>query len=260
MKKLFSLTISLLMTIVMVAALVPASDAFAANNDGDSSAVRVGITYHNQTITAALENSGAEVVLLPTVKTKTEARQQLSDISAIVFPGGRPVDPQRYSEKNLYSKRINKVRDRSETCYIKVAIKKDMPVLGICRGHQLLNVVSGGTLYQNISKQFEPKNGKHVNHRREHTIKVYADTIIGGMIGEGTHRVNSRHGQAVKDLGENLIVSARSKDGSVEVIEMTNRTFVVGIQFHPEDLTSQAKFQKIFDTLVKYGTKYKKKQ
>ena len=113
-----------------------------------------------------------------------------------------------------------------------------MPILGICRGIQILNVAAGGTLYQDISYSIQsPILHNQNSHLSDtcHPIKITLNTIIYNILGKKSI-VNSAHHQAVKDLGNNFIISSISPDGIIESIEMQNKNFVVGVQWHPEML------------------------
>jgi len=134
------------------------------------------------------------------------------------------------------------------------------PVLGVCRGMQLINLAAGGTLFQDIADQM-PGSIKHdyfpfagQNFTRDylaHEVSVVPGTRLAGVFGAGSLRVNSMHHQGVRDIGDGLVVSATSPDGLVEGLEGGNGRYVVGVQWHPEALTdSQAAARRLFDEFV----------
>ena len=214
--------------------------------------LKVGIT---QTTTApgmnvyiaAATAAGFEAVTLPVVSTEAAAKRALDGIDAIILTGGEDLDPKWYGEEPLKDsdgKNVNVVnarRDTSDMLYIKGALGLDMPMLCICRGMQLLNVVCGGTLWQDIPMQI----GDAVVHRDPnkrifvtHLIRIEKGSLLNTVVGYSVAKVNSWHHQAVKDVGEGLVVTARADDGIVEAMEMPGKTFVFATQFHPEQLVN----------------------
>lgn len=200
----------------------------------------------------AAKYAGFETVILPTVKTEAEAAKVLAGIDAIMLTGGEDIDPKWYGEEALrdkYGKNVNSInapRDTSDMLYIKGALELDMPMLAVCRGMQLLNVACGGTLYQDLPMQI----GTAVTHRDPaqsrfvtHLIDIEKGSLLNSLVDFTVARVNSWHHQAIKDVGEGLVVTARAQgDGIVECVEMPGRLFVLGTQFHPEQLVRQSGF------------------
>ena len=137
---------------------------------------------------------------------------------------------------------MNKERDVSDFAILQEAIDEDMPVLCTCRGLQLLNVLSGGSLVQDIPTSEEFKDTQdQIMHRDPaqedftyHELTIEEDSLLAKIVGDTTLKANSWHHQGVKDLGENLKVTATSEDGMIEGIERTDCSYVVGVQFHPE--------------------------
>lgn len=186
----------------------------------------------------AVEKAGGKPVLLPLISSEEEAEELLKAIDVLIMTGGEDIDPAYYNEEpdpNL--EEVNKERDVSDFALLKVAIEKDFPVLAICRGCQLLNVITGGTLYQDLPTGFNSK----ISHRDPeeedfayHDITIEEDTILAGMLGTGPISVNSWHHQGIKDLGDGLIVTATAEDGLVEAIQKEWAPCIIGVQFHPE--------------------------
>lgn len=154
----------------------------------------------------------------------------------LLLTGGGDIEPSRYGQEFNGSNPPNPERDRTELALARAYLEAGKPVLGICRGHQILNVVLGGTMVQDL--------GEHLNlfHRkisadRVHPVRAQEGSILHALYGE-TFPVNSAHHQAVDALGEGLVVTARSESGVVESIELPGRP-VLGVQFHPERMTCE---------------------
>src|SRR5699024_7269696 len=139
---------------------------------------------------------------------------------------------------------INPTRDVFETALIKEMLAQDKPILGVCRGAQIVNITLGGTMYQDIHSQIDGDLLQHsqrapVGHG-SHFVEVTTDSLLHQIVGTDTLRVNSRHHQANKDAAPGMIHSAKSSDGLPEATESTKHRFVLGVQWHPENLAAQA--------------------
>lgn len=222
---------------------------------------RIGITWFGSyrsygKYVSAVESAGGEVVFLPQVTSLTQARGALKNIDGMVSIGGGDLSPRYYGEEaSPLLERIDAARDTSDHWILKAALELDLPVVGICRGIQWINVLHGGTLYQDIPTQL----GLKTSHRDPagkvsvyHDVTVTGDSLLAQMIGAGTMEVDSWHHQGIKVTGQGLKVSARTADGLVEGIEATDKRFVVGVQFHPEKLytSRNSKFLNVFKRLV----------
>jgi putative glutamine amidotransferase len=158
--------------------------------------------------------------------------------------GGEDIDPSYYGEEpNEKLETVNEVRDTSDSLLIKAALDEDIPMLCTCRGMQFLNVLSGGTLYQDLPTQ-NPSDIEHRDPDRKvfakHEITVDKDNIVAAAFGgEGTYTVNSWHHQAVDQLGDNLKVVATAPDGIIEAIVREDKDYVMGLQFHPEAMIAE---------------------
>ncbi len=189
----------------------------------------------------------------------------IESIDGLILTGGEDIDPLKWfgEEPVPATGGIVPVRDFFDIHLVRAAVARGIPVLGICRGEQVINVAFGGTLYQDIPSQAKSKNP--VKHRQSapreygtHSISVKKDSrlyeILGADVaGSGKLSVNSYHHQAVKDVAPGFVVSAYAKDGIVEAIEMKNDPHVIGVQFHPEGLISAGDdtFLPLFLNLVK---------
>ena len=188
-------------------------------------------------------------VTLPILKDVSAIREQVKLLDGIVLSGGRDVDPHFYGEEPLEKlEAIFPERDVHEMALIKAAIDLKKPILAICRGMQILNVVYGGTLYQDIS--YAP--GEHIKHyqigtpyQATHSIKIDKSSTLFRMADKlEVERVNSFHHQALKKLADGLKVVATAPDGIIEAVEGTNEDgmFILGVQFHPEMMYDKSTF------------------
>ncbi|PIP12327.1 MAG: hypothetical protein COT45_03060 [bacterium (Candidatus Stahlbacteria) CG08_land_8_20_14_0_20_40_26] len=188
-------------------------------------------------ITAIMESGGIPL-LLPSVDVNGEgniilASHMLSRIDGVLFTGGGDIDPLFYGEHRMASlSRVYRKRDGFELALAKVAVKEGLPVLGICRGCQVLNVMGGGTLKQHVDSHWQ----ELPEERAVHCIKIEKGTKLFDIMKEEEVMVNSFHRQAIKELAFGFIISAYADDGIVEGIESTKHKFIIGVQFHPEYL------------------------
>ena len=165
-------------------------------------------------------------------------------INGLVITGGDfDISPILYGQSNKNSKNEKLLRTSFELKLCEKSLKKNIPVLGICGGEQLINVSLGGTLIQDInSLKYKTLEHEQLNPRNQTSHKVYIEpkTLLYKIIGENIINVNSAHHQAIDKLGHNLKVSGKSKDGIIESIESLNHKWCIGIQWHPEFLITQA--------------------
>lgn len=183
----------------------------------------------------------------------------LDTLDAVIFSGGGDIDPSYWSEeRHPAADGFDEQRDTFELQAIPKVIARDMPMLGICRGLQTINVAQGGSLYQDIPDQIanalqhrQQKDGK-TRDEPSHPITIDAgDNPLRAAVGSDTTMVNSFHHQSVKDIGEGLEVIARSDDGVIEAMWLPAMSFGLAVQWHPEMLAPQFPDQaRIFDALV----------
>jgi putative glutamine amidotransferase len=196
--------------------------------------MRVAVTFGNETrlgpYEAALREVGVDSVRNP---------ESLDSLDGLLLSGGADINPTRYGHSNAGSDEVDDARDELEMRLLREALAADVPVLAICRGLQVFNVVCGGTLIQHLPStpvhRVRPKGAESGRHPAAHQIWVKPNTRLAEIIGAGEHEVNSRHHQAIEVLGEGLIESARSSDDVVEAIEKHGAAFAVAVQWHPED-------------------------
>jgi putative glutamine amidotransferase len=215
---------------------------------------RVG---QNQTYVKALVSAGAAPLLLPNLTDKDLLRSIYEKLDGLLLSGGGDIDPGRYGEA-IHEKcgRIDAERDEVELALTRWAVEDGKPLLAICRGIQILNVALGGSLYQDIEAQISKALAhtwypEYPRSHRSHNVAVTPETRLAQILDLETLPVNSLHHQALKDLAPPLTVSARASDHVVEAVELRNHPFVLGVQWHPEDLApDDARQQGLFALFV----------
>ena len=170
-------------------------------------------------------------------------------LDGIVVGGGDDIDTSLYGEAAQPKIRIDPERDRLELQALDVAEARGMPVLGICRGSQMINVHRGGSLHVDIHEVYEeaPRLRTVLPRKR---VTIVPDSGLYRILGLSECRVNALHHQAVNRLGEGIRVVARERSGVVQGIEAEGQRFLVGVQWHPEYLIADPRQQNLFRTLV----------
>lgn len=229
-----------------------------ATDAGDVSPLLSGriINYVDTAYVAAIEAAEAVPLLLPTVQDAGVCRRLLGQVdSLIVTGGGRPLPDALLALDPLPSLREqNEVRYHSDSLFIQEALSAGMPLLGVCRGHQMINEVLGGTTYRQLAPDL-PEAGRHSQYPRPgdepaHRMRVAPRTRLHTVLGEDEVEVNSFHVQAVWRVSPLCVVAARSDDGVIEAIESQVHPFVVGVQYHPERMPEAAHSRKLFRALA----------
>lgn len=180
----------------------------------------------------------------------------LGRLDALVVAGGADVDPRLYGQPAAAARHVDPDRDRLEGELIRWAVAAGKPVLGICRGMQLLNVVLGGTLYQeaaDVYPGFRPTHGLYRRVTLRRPIHVLKRGWVSALLGTGrkTHLVNSLHHQAVAEVAAGLEVVAVDEHGMVQAVELTRKdVFAVGVQWHPELMPHSSVQMSFFRALV----------
>ena len=203
----------------------------------------------------ALMNVGAMPFVLPVAKDSVAADKIVSMLDAIVFTGGEDVNPAYYGEGIDGTEDINYQRDSSEMLLVRAAVRAGIPILGICRGEQVVNVALGGSLVQDIPTQVDSALSHREPDRfreRVHTVDFEPGSYIAGIFGKDTLGVNSSHHQSVKTAGRGLRITGRTSDGVVEAYEGLPELNIVCVQFHPEAFAryGDETFLKIFQDLL----------
>lgn len=214
-----------------------------------------------------VEAAGGLPVLIPYFEKAETIESFLDLVGGLILAGGRDVDPRHYGElPHPRLKEIEPPRDSVELETIKKALERDMPILGICRGIQTLNVAVGGTLFQDISSLIsteiehsnawnsvlDPKTSQY-----HHPIEIDPSSRLFEIIGEKSIVVNSYHHQSVKDVAPGFKVVARAPDGIVEGMESLNHSFVLGVQCHIELLWDRDhRWLNLYRVFVKASERY----
>ncbi|SFC48162.1 putative glutamine amidotransferase [Marinospirillum celere] len=167
----------------------------------------------------------------------------------VVVTGGHDIDPVLYAAQPEVEPRYDAARDKLEMAVIDLALTKGLPILGICRGAQLMNVYRGGTLYQELHGQRE-KTSHRWTILPLKTLCVHPKTWLAEFMGSQTARINSLHNQAINETGAGFKVSGTDLDGIVQAIEDPEYGFLIGVQWHPEFLLFLKKQRQLFKALI----------
>jgi putative glutamine amidotransferase len=209
----------------------------------------------------AVEGAGGLPVVMPPMDDGA-VEPLLDRISGVLLSGGPDIDPGTYGGR--YHEQLGPTEpdlDRFELALVRGALARRMPVLAICRGEQMLNVALGGDLYQHLPE--EP--GGPIDHRKRrsddpdtvHDVRVAPETVLSRALEQdGQTEVNSYHHQAAHALGDGLTPVAWAPDGLVEAIELPDRDFVVGVQWHAEALVDRREQAALFEAFVEAAARY----
>jgi len=226
--------------------------------------IEKGRSYVANDYVQSVARAGAIPIIFPIISDSNHIEQMMELVDGLMLTGGDDINPLLYSEEpHIKLRNVIPQRDIFEYELLKYAQKRKTPVLGICRGHQLINTFFGGTLYQDNSL----KESSYIRHSQikgndflEHTIKIKTNTWLHSFLGDKI-LCNSYHHQSVKDLAEGFIISAESMDGIAEAIEKADKEFFcIGIQWHPEMMSDKNQLmQNIFNEFLKVCLKNHKK-
>jgi len=228
----------------------------------------IGITIHPKTapdraelddlldaIVAGVERAGGLPVFIPLGLPDTTLQALYARLDGLLLSGGGDIAPELYGV--ALSDTISGVdaeRDRTELALLRWLTGDEKPFFGICRGTQVLNVAMGGTLYRDVSEH--PGALKHTYYPdlprdlRPHEIRIEEDSLLAKVVGQPILSVNSLHHQALKEVAAGLRVSAVAPDGMVEAVELPNRAFALGVQWHPECLPDAPEMKALFEACV----------
>jgi putative glutamine amidotransferase len=204
----------------------------------------------------AVERAGGRPMLIPPSSEGID--ETLDAVDAIIFSGGSDLDPATYGEEaHPETFGVHPERDAAELALLTRALERDMPVLGICRGIQVLNVARGGDLNQHVPDIVGNDRHKHnpPGVFSDHDVKIEAGTKLASVFG-GETDVKSHHHQGIRRLGEGLVESAHADDGTIEAIEDPAKRFALGVLWHPE----AGEDLKLFEALVEQAREYREQR
>lgn len=193
-----------------------------------------------RTYTAAVELAGGVPILLPVTDNPGHVGEQLDLVDGLILIGGDDYGPDLYgSEKHADTKLVHPDRQFYDFELARLAIRRKVPILAICGGHQLVNIVCGGSILQHLPDALDGAE-EHSGEPAQliHEIEVEPDSMLARIIGADQLAVNSTHHQAVDKVGSGLRIAARSPQGVVEALEPKGESFLLCVQWHPERLAA----------------------
>jgi putative glutamine amidotransferase len=200
----------------------------------------------------AVEHAGGRALLVPPSEDGVD--ETLEALDGLLFSGGSDLDPGLYDqEPHEETLGIHEDRDRAELALLQAALQRDMPVLAICRGSQVLNVARGGDLVQHLPDVVGDEKHKHTpGSFSDHDVTVEDGTRLRSLLGDRAP-VKSHHHQGIGRIGEGLRVAAHAEDGTIEAVEDPGRRFAVGVLWHPE----AGEDARLFEELVREAADYR---
>lgn len=210
----------------------------------------------NQSYSLAVQRAGGIPVLLSPLLTKEELIELRSHVDGVVLSGGGDIDQSfLHGETAINLAFVDARRDKMEFALVKVCLQNDWPVLGICRGCQVMNEALGGQLYTDVPGQ-RPSGIRHNTPEdlprdlKAHSVTLEKGTQIVKILETDAFPVNSLHHQAIEKVADGLRVNAHASDGLIEGIEHPEKRFFIGVQWHPEELQAEEVQRRLFSALV----------
>ena len=215
-----------------------------------------------------LADSGAVPWLVPLIPDDMDTLRAIYDqLDGVFLPGGVDMDPSSYHEpKRPECGRTDLDRDATEIQLLRWAMEDRKPVLAVCRGVQVMNVAAGGSLYQDLGTEvreaikhdYFPAGERNPRDQLVHDVRVERGTRLATLLGSGVVTVNSMHHQGIKRLAPGLVATAYASDGIIEGAEAAGDHFMVGVQWHPEDLTdADERMRRLFGAFIEASGDYR---
>ena len=208
----------------------------------------------------SLLEAGATPVIIPPFDNDRALTSLMNSLDGLVFSGGADIDPDYLGQEPLDGISVNPFRDAPELMMVRMAVDRHIPVLGICRGIQILAAALGGELYQDIRLQHGAGSLQHSQkgerYETSHSITIEKGTLLHSLFGADSMEVNSFHHQAVKSVPKGFRVSASAPDGIIEAMESTDMRSILGVQWHPECflLNDNRSMMPVFEWIVREAT------
>lgn len=216
----------------------------------------------SDTYVTAVECAGGIPVILPSYEDSELAIEAAERLDAVIFSGGGDVNPLLFHSRALSN--VTPIQPRRDKCELALARHliccTDMPVLGICRGMQAINVALGGDVCMDLKSEgkLEHRMSMYPRHMPSHSVKIDNGSRLSLIMGGTEQQVNSYHHQAVKTVAEGMVATAYSvPDDVIEAMEIPGERFVLAVQWHPEGMSGNEEQQAIFCTLVSEAQKYR---
>lgn len=242
--------------------LVAVTGASLVHKDDHDSPLRVVRDAYFRII----EDAGGIAVLVSNTKNKIVLDEYVRLFNFLLLTGGGDIDPKRYGEDQQAQTgqngmTLDETRDESELYLVREFIKAGKPILGICRGSQLINIALGGTLIQNVQNKGIAHLTPDIDgswYKRVHPVEFVKGTLLESLTAiapSERYMVNSVHHQAIDALGKGLVVAANAPDGVIEAIESEDMTkqFILGVQWHPEQLKGDYLSELIMKAFLRFG-------
>ena len=227
-------TAALLFALCVHAAVFAGRPLFVGISESFPSGEKSSKVTVNANYADAVSRSGHVPVVIPRFGTDEQFDALVSKLDVLIMTGGEDIAPERYNaQRSPNLGKVNAPRDEFDFRLLAAARRRNLPVIGICRGCQLLNVAFGGTLWQDLPSEFTVKDVQHRN--THHRISVEPRSRLAKVVGKKDVLVNSSHHQAVRKLAPGFRIVAKSADGVVEAIECDTYP-AIGVQFHPEKM------------------------
>ena len=220
----------------------------------------------------AVEEHGGEPILIASLETPVNDHlssipKYLEELDGLLLTGGGDIDSTHYFQERRSVYSVSRSRDALELRLCQKALETDIPVFGICRGIQVMSVAMWGNLYQDIDTDHPKPVLRHPKDNdgdSQHQIKIKSGSLLNEIIGKNVDEVNSAHHQAVKDVGKDFVITARSSDKVIEAIEDPSKDFVLGVQYHPERMTATDDFlehrSKLFSAFIESAKNWQSKK